>query len=193
MAYLAAAVTLTTLLSAGNAVLLLAVIRRLARGGTGAALPPGVARVENLLPEPGTVVADFAASAVDGEPVSRDLLAGTTLVGFISPKCPPCVEELPRFVASANGVPGGRDQVLAVVPGTPAEVADTVRALRDVARVVVEDHGGPLAAAFGTRAFPSFCLLDGDGRVRASANRCADLAADLSHDLGELPAPARRG
>lgn len=38
---------------------------------------------------------------MDGLPVSRDLLTDETLVGFFSPGCPACKEQLPKFVEFA--------------------------------------------------------------------------------------------
>jgi thiol-disulfide isomerase/thioredoxin len=166
MAFVVAALVLVGALSVVNLLFSFGVIRRL-REHT-ALLDrrvDGMSPFEATRPV-GETVDDFAASTVDGEPISRDLLTGTTLVGFFSPSCAPCRERLPTFVEQARD----HEPVLAVVvapegdEGAPAVVDE----LRPVARVVREAPDGPLATAFGVHGFPAFALIGSDGEVIAS-------------------------
>ena len=77
---------------------------------------------EPVMLEAGAQVGEFAATTTDGEPVSRDLLSGQTLVGVFAPSCSACREQLPNFISKAETFPGGRAQVLAVVSGEPEQV-----------------------------------------------------------------------
>jgi AhpC/TSA family protein len=170
VAFLVAAVVLVGLLCLLDLLLTVGVIQRLRQhtellnklqaGAAGGPAP------EVMLPA-GSEVGEFAATTTDGDPVSRELLAGRTLVGFFSPGCQPCKEKLPGFVAAAPGVAGGRQQVLAVVVGGQEEDAEVTARLTPVARVVVEPPDGPVAGAFGATGFPAFALLDAH-RVVAS-------------------------
>jgi hypothetical protein len=114
----------------------------------------------------GEVVDDFAATACDGTPVATDLLATPAVVGFFSPGCGPCQERLPEFVARVRHAPVGR--ALAVVVGAQGETDAMVSRLSEVAVVVTEPKGGPVAEAFGVRAFPAFGLIGEGGRIEAS-------------------------
>lgn len=134
-------------------------------------VPDGTAAV-------GTTVGPFAATTVDGEPVSRESLTGDTLVAFFTPTCEPCREKLPGFVEYARSL-ADRDKVIAVVAGRADEAQDAVDALTPVARVLLQDDGDVVASAFGITAFPSFVLVDQTGTVRA---------AEL--DYARLPVPA---
>jgi thiol-disulfide isomerase/thioredoxin len=171
MAFVVAALVLVGLLGVVNLIFSFGVIRRLrehtgaldrlSHGGAGGGERP-------VMTVPGAVVEDFAASTVDGEPVARDLLAGTTLVGFLTPSCQPCQERLPLFVERAKEFE--RAQVLAVVvaPDSDEDAPAVVEQLVGVARVVREPNSGPLATAFGVQGFPAFGLVGPDGAVVAS-------------------------
>lgn len=117
----------------------------------------------------GEQIDEFAATTTDGEPVSRELLSGQTLVGVFAPGCSACKERMPEFISQAESFPGGRSQVLAVVAGEPEQVPEYRDQLAPVARVVVEAPvDGPLATALKVQGFPAFALLDSDGMVVAS-------------------------
>jgi hypothetical protein len=171
MPYLVAAVTVSTLLSVLTLTLALGLTRRirvltaqLANLGElgGDAVPFG--RDRTLAPD--TVVPEFAATTTDGEPVSRDLLTGTTLVAFLSPGCKPCETLLPRLLDHAAGFPGGRQQVLAVLTmAAPEDCAVYADRLAPVARVVVEDGTGPFSEAFQADSLPVLYLVGTGGVV----------------------------
>lgn len=109
----------------------------------------------------GERVGDFTTATVDGTPLAAELVRDRTLVAFFSPSCAPCKEKLPRFVEFARSLPGGREQVIATVVGN-SDTDPWVAQLSPVARVVVEDNGGPLGSAFEVRAFPSILMVDRD-------------------------------
>ncbi|MGH3758721.1 TlpA family protein disulfide reductase [Actinophytocola sp.] len=176
MAALTAAVVLVGLLGVVNLLFSFGIIRRLSEHTE---LLDGFGRrpaSEPIVLEAGRAVADFDARTVDGARVSRDDLAGTTLVGVFSPGCAACEVQLDEFVAYARTHPGGRRQALAVVVGSEAESASYVERLAAAAQVVREPVDGPVSESLAVRGFPAFVLLDGDiARVSGSA-------------VGELPA-----
>ncbi|MFG1874753.1 TlpA family protein disulfide reductase [Sphaerisporangium sp. NPDC049003] len=120
----------------------------------------------------GTEIAGFAAVTTEGEQVSRGLLSGETLVGFLSPTCQPCEKLLPSFVEYAAAMPGGRDQVLVVIaddgPGKE-KVPEKVAMVSPYARVVTEGYEGPLHKAFAVSGYPGVCLVR-DGIVEVSGS-----------------------
>jgi hypothetical protein len=148
-----------------NLLLTLGVVRRLREltallsdsGGAAIALPVG-AQVE-----------PFSAVTVDGDVMDRASIGGPTLVAAVSPTCKPCQDRLPQLIASAAGMPGGRDRVFAlVISADEQERAAMVTQLRAVARVAIEAPNGPVARALGVRGYPTFALLDLGGRVLGS-------------------------
>ncbi|MGN9843989.1 TlpA family protein disulfide reductase [Nonomuraea sp. H19] len=155
-----------------NLILTFGVIRRL-REHTGLLSSRGADTMATV----GTTVADFAATTTDGEPITKEVLAGQTLVGFLSPTCGPCKETLPDFVRHAREAVGGRRQVLTVISGEEDAATEMIAQLTPVSRVIVEPHGGPMATAFEVRGFPSFALLDGTGTVTAVGPLVMEMAA----------------
>ncbi|MEV0229532.1 TlpA disulfide reductase family protein [Nonomuraea sp. NPDC050786] len=116
----------------------------------------------------GERVGEFAATTTDGEPVSRDLLSGETVVAFFSPTCAPCREKAPGFAAQVHSRGLDRQQVMAVVAGEDGDDGtEMARMLAPAARVVMDRGEQPVADAFKVSAFPSFCLVDAEGVVRA--------------------------
>ncbi|MET7328135.1 hypothetical protein [Nonomuraea sp. NPDC005650] len=130
----------------------------------------------DLMPSPGHEVGDLAVSTVDGEPVSSETFAEETLVAFFAQGCSACEDKLPDFVSHAGAVLGGRDRVLAVVSGEPAQMVETIDALASVARVVAGQQAAPVIDAFAVRAFPAFSLVKA-GTVLAVDNDFARLSA----------------
>lgn len=167
MSYVLAGAVLVGLIGVLNLLFTFGVVRRLreherllaerAAGGLGA----------EVMPAAGSGVEDFAASTIEGDRLSLAELAGRTVVGFFSTSCAPCRERLPAFVEYVAGFPGGRDRVLVVVVAEPGEAELFVAQARSVARVVVEPIGGPVAAAFGVRGYPTLAVVE-DGVVVAS-------------------------
>ncbi|GAB2859802.1 hypothetical protein GCM10027176_72510 [Actinoallomurus bryophytorum] len=163
-----------------NIALMLGVIRRLNdHSRMLAEKAPGRAEPAPLGVPPGERVGDFTVTAVDGEPVSRADLNGSTLIGFLAPGCPSCEAGLPDFISRAEAAAGGRHQVLAIVLGSSPGAGELCDQLRPVARVLTEtEEGGPLVTAFGVGALPAFALLSGDTMVAsyATAERIPDTA-----------------
>lgn len=178
MSYLAAGVVVVGALAILNLLLTFGVIRRLREHTELISADRGMGPPD-LMVGAGESPGDFTAVATDGTTVSRKELVGGHLVGFFSPDCEPCRQMAPRFADRAAALPLGRTQVLAVVVGGLAEVAELVALFEPVARVVVED--GPaasdVAGAFKVKGFPAICALNGDGVVAASGFDVVDLPA----------------
>jgi hypothetical protein len=151
-----------------NLLLLFGVIRRLKEHDQAIAnLSHGVTAgaPTDSMRAPGSEVDEFTAMSTDGVPVTKEALAGETLVGFFSVSCAPCVENAPKFAAHAAGV----DSVLAVVVADGGEdPSEMVGTLGGGARVVVEGYGGPVATAFGVTAFPTYAVVT-SGTITATA------------------------
>jgi hypothetical protein len=127
----------------------------------------------------GETVGAFTATTIDGEAVSRELLAGQTLVGFFSPGCQPCAAQLPRFVDYARASSRRPGRVLAVVDTDGEDGKDYVERLSRVGPVVVEGHDGPLQAAFRVTSFPMLYLV-GDGGVVVASGVAMDNLEQLA-------------
>lgn len=164
MPFLTAAVVLVGVLCLLDLALTIGVIRRLREYA--AQLEASAVSLRDPIAAPGTTVDDFAAVTTDGEPVTRELLTGRTVVGFFSPTCAPCVETVPAFAAYAGDV--GRDHVLAVVIGEPGAAGHHVERLAPAARVVVEPFDGPIARAFRVTGYPALAIIDADHRIVVS-------------------------
>lgn len=164
MIYLSMAIAVVGALCLVDLILTFGVIRRLRehtdllnqRIGERAAAPGPI------MLEAGATVGDFSATATDGVSVSRADLTGRRLVGFFSPTCPACTENMPKYLAHARAHPGGRDAVLSVVVGAEEETAEMVRQLEPVSRVVRDVEQGEISKAFAVDGYPAYGILDGD-------------------------------
>lgn len=176
MSFLVAAVIFVGVLSVVNLLLMLAVIRRLREHANtlrNVPMPPPFT-------PPGTKLPEFTATDSTGAGVTRAAFGagdGATVVGMFSTDCSACDEHLPQFAERVRHL--GRDRVMALVVGAGPKTDTFTAALAPVATVIVEDHEGPVYAAFQHPPFPGFYLVDGDGVVTVSA-----------HSLDELPIPA---
>ncbi|MEV6370141.1 redoxin domain-containing protein [Micromonospora musae] len=144
---------------------------RLAAVGGGGGLPPAQPLVGSRVPA-------FEATTIDGSAITdRDLVdGGVAVVGFFSTKCPPCREQLPRFVELVAR--RGYSSAITVVIDDSDDPADRLAAVeqsRHVSMVVVEAPGGAMAGAFGADRWPTMIAIK--GRV-VSAN---------THTAVELP------
>jgi thiol-disulfide isomerase/thioredoxin len=173
MAYLTAAVALVGGLCVSNLILTFGVIRRLRTHTDHLSQLLGIG--SDRIAPPSATIGHFQEITTDGEPVSNQTLTGQTLVGFFSPDCGPCKKLIPDFIEYARAVPGGRQQVLAVVVGDEVASLEMVAALRPVARVIVEKASGSVAASFAVGGFPAVCLLEDGGTVAASGGQMEDL------------------
>ncbi|RJL32605.1 TlpA family protein disulfide reductase [Bailinhaonella thermotolerans] len=163
MAFVVAALVLLTLLCLFNLLISLGLARRLRQHAD--LLSKQGAPDQSL--RAGDVVGDFAATTTEGEPVGRGLLAGHTLVAFLSPGCAPCKELMPEFEEYAARLP--RSQVLAVVDAIDDLGArEYTDRLSPVARVVVEDPDGPMQRAFKPEGFPALYVVEDGGLVVAA-------------------------
>jgi hypothetical protein len=152
-----------------NLALVLGVIKRLREHSeliSQALRPPATRPV--IIRSPGERIDGFVATTTEGQKVTNESLGKGAVVAFFSAHCPACEIRLPEFVQHARDVPGGRAQILTVVVGQPEDVANMVKALAPIAKVVVESEDGPLSAAFGVRGFPAICRLGEGGEIAAS-------------------------
>ncbi len=193
MIYLVAAVIGLGVLSLVNLGLTVVMARRLREQGERLArqAPPRMPR-PMVGPPPGTEV-EFSVTTVSGAVVSAaDLHGERSLIGFFTPGCAPCHDQVPAFIAFAKSIPGGPGHVLAVisdggrptakVPGNDADRLVEELTGAEVAQVVRGPSAGEAATALAVAGYPSFLLLDAGGRVEAGAHGIAG--------LGSRPVPA---
>ncbi|MEV6826035.1 TlpA disulfide reductase family protein [Amycolatopsis sp. NPDC051102] len=170
-----------------NLVLLLGVVRRLREHAKAIeAASKGGGTAPEVMIAPGASPDAFTTSTTDGAVLSGDLLPGSALIGFFTPHCGACTEQLPRFLERAEAEPGGRSAVLAVVIGldTDDDTRAMARQFEAAARTVIEPPGGPVASAFGVRGFPAVCVLDDDGRIASRGFVLEELAAPVAGGRG---------
>jgi hypothetical protein len=185
--YLVAAVIGLGVLSLVNLGLTVLLARRLREQGERLArqAPPRMPR-PMVGPPPGTEVPEFRVTTVSGALVSAaDLRGERSLIGFFMPGCAPCHDQVPAFIAFARDMPGGPGHVLAVIadggrPTAKVPEHDADRLVEDLtgagaAQVVLGPSAGVAATALAVTGYPSFLLLDADGRVEAGAHGIAGL------------------
>jgi len=185
--YLVAAVIGLGVLSLVNLGLAVVMARRLREQGERLARQAPLRMTRPMVgPPPGTEVPGFSVTTVSGAVVSAaDLRGERSLIGFFTPGCAPCHDQVPAFIALAEGLSGGPGHVLAVisdggrstvkVPGHDADRLVEDLTVAGVAQVVRGPSAGEAATALAITGYPSFLLLDADGRVETGAHGIAGL------------------
>ncbi|GIH02773.1 hypothetical protein Rhe02_08400 [Rhizocola hellebori] len=169
MPYLIAAVALVGALCVLDLILTFGVIRRLRHhtellNKRGQSSGPS----EKVMLDAGEEPGDFVATTNVGEQISKQELVGDTVVGFFTAHCEPCKERVPQYLDHVATLPGGKDRTLAVVIGNDADSLSLAEQLAAGSRVVMERPGGDVVKAFQVTGYPALCVLDGDGRIKAS-------------------------
>ncbi|WP_327292393.1 TlpA disulfide reductase family protein [Streptomyces sp. NBC_01198] len=121
----------------------------------------------------GELVGDFAATTLDGDQVTRELLPEGAVVAFLSADCGGCRDQLPEIASWAAGQ--DRRQIVAVLDATSGDPEELVTALSPVAQVIVEDELTTVGRAFGLKVFPTFYQVSGEGRLLAVEGRISRL------------------
>lgn len=162
----------STVLGVLNLVLVLALIARLRNQPVAG---PAARQIPMPVLPPGATPGPFTATTPGGDTVDGD---GIRLVGFFSPACSLCHERLPALLDYVARSRLRRQEVLAVLVGTPGEVAELAELAGPAATVVIEEEAeGPAWRAFGLRGLPAFYLLDEHGVIAGSGTEPAALPA----------------
>lgn len=158
MNVLAVVVGLLAVVTALNLFILLGVIRRLRE----MSVPTGPP--ESGLPTVGTAIGAFAASTVDGVPLTEEWLAtGRSLVILLSPNCKPCQDAAVNLAAQRDRLP--HDTVVLVAAGEGESGLDSlVESLRGIGTVAVCAEPAAVESAFGVDGYPSAIVVR-DGLV----------------------------
>lgn len=140
--------------------------------------------------EPGTVVPEFAtASTTTGGKFSRaDLQNGMSIVAFHSVDCRACEMDAPAMTARLQSEVGedvSAYVVVAVPPeseeGSDKHLNEITESLQGSAAVIREPLStGPVQSAFKINSYPSYVVVDPEGRVVTTAHATRDLPRDLS-------------
>jgi hypothetical protein len=172
MAIIAAAVIMVGILCLVDLLLTFGVIRRLREQTALLGSRDGDTAVMRLAG--GQVPGSFTAVTPEGDTLTGP--AGFRLAAFFSSSCPICPRRVPAFLEYLRANEVAQHAVLAVVLAEPGDSVPYLDRLAEVATLCVQSADGELATAFKVVAYPAFCLLDGDGAVRA-----------ISYDPAELP------
>ncbi|MBK9477194.1 MAG: redoxin domain-containing protein [Tetrasphaera sp.] len=102
----------------------------------------------------------FEAVATSGANVSSSSLPNGYLLGFFSPSCAPCHDQLKPFVAAARQMPG---RAVAVVVPDGGDTAEVIRLLEPAAFVISQGDVETLVRTFLVTGFPAFFTVSPQG------------------------------
>jgi hypothetical protein len=148
----------------------MAILRRLRTHGDRLARLEGLGGPEPAAP--GEIIGAFTAPGLTGALISdADLRTAATTVGFFSPSCGPCTEQLPAFEERAR-----THRSLAFVIDEGESSRRLADRLAEVATVAVIPADSPATKAFTVSGYPVLFEIDAEARVVASG-----------YDVGSLP------
>ncbi len=154
-----------------NLVLTFALIRRVS------AVPSG--------PPSGLVAGDpapaFAAAATDGSTVTRSDLGQQPLVlGFFSPSCDACHDQLPEFVRFSATASAASVQTVAVIDGEPDQLDEHYStALAGRPTLLAPRDENPLLEQYRVMAYPTYTAIGPESVVEGSFHAVSELDAWL--------------
>jgi thiol-disulfide isomerase/thioredoxin len=169
MPYLVAAVVALALLALIQLLFTLAIVRRVREQGE------RLARFEapDQLPAPagpGEIIGAFTATTITGVLISdADLRDGPTMVGFFSPSCGPCADQLPFFEERARRLAGSHGVLAFVIDEGESSWAEATR-LAKVATAAVIAADTSVTRAFSVYGYPVILDVDTEARVVASGH-----------------------
>lgn len=169
-------------LGVGLLVVALAIVMATQVGGD----PRADARTSQLL---GKAAPDFTVTTLDGQPVTREGIAGRpVIVNFWNTWCPPCEEELPALKDFARRHADDPEFMLVGIVRDDSEgaVRRFVKA-EQLDWTIAMDPGAKAALAFGTRGQPETFAIDASGRIvgtQIGASTLKDLEALLDAAKG---------
>jgi hypothetical protein len=182
IALLWTALIIVALIAAGTFALVLVLARRLRAVVDRVNLFLPVS--EGHLPDPGTPLPDFNATAVDGTPVSRSDIDGTDrIVAFLTTECSSCYDQVPALATLDRTWPAP----VVVIIGTAQRRAEMVAALAEHAVVIEEEDDGPMATAFDIHEFPAV-LLTGTGVIQKATHGLAKVLEAAQQKAAKQPA-----
>ena len=132
---------------------------------------PNAARARSLLDDPRrareNIVPDFSMVALDGRRLTPEDLAGrAVLLDFWGTWCAPCREATPELGRLAERLSDEPFELVAVSNDASREVLERYLAEHDYDWTQVWDRGGEVGRnAFLVRSYPTYLILDHEGRV----------------------------
>jgi thiol-disulfide isomerase/thioredoxin len=166
--YLISALVLVGAVCAVNLLLAFAMLRRLRQHAEilRQGRPAAMFDPQELSGQP---VPEFAVATTDGGVVNRNsLVARAHLVGFFTPGCGPCLQQVPEFTRAVSGQRRGAPLPLAVVVTRTSDATELIDLLGGVP-IVAGDDGVELASRFGIRNYPTMLLTRTDGTIGSAA------------------------
>jgi thiol-disulfide isomerase/thioredoxin len=160
------------------------------------AAAPATAQVDDVLAEPGDVMADtvhgriddwFALRTVDGEEVPYGAFQGRVLfVNFWATWCAPCIEEMPTIVELARSFERSDVAFLLVSIDDDERNARRFAEELDLSRFVYFRGWEPWTSTFRAGIVPATFVVDRDGSIVYQHHGAADWNAErIRHFLRE--------
>jgi cytochrome c biogenesis protein CcmG/thiol:disulfide interchange protein DsbE len=138
-------------------------------------------------PAVGMIAPTVTGETFTGSPLTIPATGKPSIIMFVAHWCPHCNKEVPEIVSDldANGLPNGVD-LFAVATGTNAQQAnyppgDWLHSLNWPVPTIADDQSDTAATAFGVSGYPTFVVLDAQGKVLARTS--GELPIEQFHQL----------
>lgn len=135
----------------------------------------------------GSTAPTLTGETFTGAPLTIPAAGKPAIIMFVAHWCPHCNAEVPKIVddLAASGLPNGVD-LYAVATGTNAQApnfppGDWLHDKGWPVPTIADDQTGTAANAFGVASYPTFVVLDAQGKVVARTS--GELPMDQFHQL----------
>lgn len=172
-----------------NLLLTLVLIRRVNTQAKG-----GIRKATGL--DTGIAAPNFTAEALGGEQVSLSTYNGRPMAFlFIGTRCGPCREAIPRYESIREKALANGTELVLVSIDNMESTQELVQDLNVRLPVIVAPrHQNPFADDYKVSGTPSYCIIDGEGKVHSSGYPNIDVgkwkALDDLQKLGKRQRPA---
>lgn len=150
---------------------------------------PAEKKPEAAGPKVGTAAPDFAFTDLDGTRRKlSDLKGKVVLLDFWGTWCGPCVGAIPKLLESYEKYHARGFEIIGIDTGdTKPKLQAFLTGRKITWAQTMEDDDGPIATVYKVMAWPSYFLIDRDGKIAVAAPNGGEinLAAELAKLIPE--------